>query len=431
MRAARVLGGRQGRRGSVAGVAAVAFTALVGSLALAAEGGTWYLATRNAATAADLAALAGAAAREVGGPVVATAADTAARNGFPNGGRNGVTVRNPPESGDFAGNAAAVEVLITQRQELRLAAMFLNAEPTIRRRAVAISNVDEQVCLLALGGGLELGGNSTTHATRCALAANAAAPGGIRIYGSASVRAAALVTTGTCSGCASGDVWADAARTQRPSVSAGRPRPVADPFADLQGWTPTPPACRTTAVTFTSNKATLSPGAAICSNLTIGTRDHLHLEPGLYYLKNADLTVQGKITGDGVTLVLTGDADRVGTIRINAQATGALRGPASSLIPGHPEAAGLVAYRDAHATNNGSQKEVQLNGGATMQMFGGMYFPTSDVVVNGNSGIGYSSCLGVIGYRLSFSGSSDTDVDVSGCAGFTPYATLRTVRLVE
>jgi hypothetical protein len=93
-------------------------------------------------------------------------------------------------------------------------------------------------------------------------------------------------------------------------------------------------------VTFTSNKATLSPGAAICSNLTIGTRDHLHLEPGLYYLKNADLTVQGKITGDGVTLVLTGDADRVGTIRINAQATGALRGPASSLIPGHPEAAG-------------------------------------------------------------------------------------------
>jgi hypothetical protein len=411
---------------------AVGFTALVGTLGLAAEGGVWYLASRNASTAADLAALAGATAREIGQPVAAAAADIAARNGFPHGGRIGVTIRNPPETGSHAGDMAAVEVVITQRQEMRLAGMFLDSAPTIRRRAVAVSNVDEQVCLLALGGGLELGGNSTTHATRCALAANAAAPGGIRIFGSASVRAAALVTTGTCSGCTTGDVWADAARTQRPAVMGGRPNPVTDPFAGLQGWTPSPPACRTGAVTFTDNKATLSPGSAICENLTVGTRDHLHLEPGLYYLdKNADLTVQGKITGDGVTLVLTGDADRVGTIRINAQATGSLRGPATSLIPGHPEAAGLVAYRDARATNNGSQKEVQLNGGATMRMFGGLYFPSSDVVVNGNSGIGYSSCLGVVGFRLSFSGSSDTDVDVSGCAGFAPYATLRTVRLVE
>jgi predicted outer membrane repeat protein len=430
MRAAQIIAGRRSRRGSVAGMTAVSVTVLVGFLGLAAEGGTWYLAARNASTAVDLAALAGAAAREVGGPVAAVAADTAARNGFATDGRTEVTILNPPASGAFAGNAAAVEVLITQRQTVRLVGMFLDAAPTIRRRAVAIANVDEQVCLLALGGGLELGGNSTTHATRCALAANAPAPGGIRIYGSASVRAAALVTTGTCSGCTSGDVWADAARTQRPVVAAGRVNPVTDPFGGLQAWTPSPPACRS-AITFTNNQATLSPGGAICDPLTIGTKDHLHLEPGLYYLRNADLVVQGKITGDGVTLVLTGDPDRVGTLRINAQATGALRGPATSLIAGHPEAAGLVAYRDARATNNGSLKEVQLNGGATMQMFGGMYFPSSDVVVNGNSGIGYSSCLGVIGYRLSFSGSSDTDVDVSGCAGFTPYATLRTVRLVE
>ncbi|MGG5887103.1 pilus assembly protein TadG-related protein [Falsiroseomonas sp. HC035] len=431
LQAAQIIAGRRGRRGSVAGMTAVSFTVLIGFLGLAAEGGTWYLAARNASTAVDLAALAGAMTWEAGGAVVAVATDTATRNGFVTDGRTTVAISHPPTTGTFAGNAAAVEVVITQRQEVRLVGMFVDAAPTIRRRAVAIANIDEQVCLLALGGGLELGGNSTTHATRCALAANTPAPGGIRIYGSASVRAAALVTTGTCSGCTSGDVWADAARTQRPVVTAGRVNPVTDPFAGLQGWTPSLPACRSGAVTFTSNKATLSPGAAICENLTIGTKDHLHLEPGIYYLRNADLTVQGKITGDGVTLVMTGDADRVGTLRINAQATGALRGPATSLIAGHPEAAGLVAYRDARATNNGSTKEVQLNGGATMQMFGGMYFPSSDVVVNGNSGIGYSSCLGVIGYRLSFSGSSDTDVDVSGCAGFTPFATLRTVRLVE
>lgn len=110
---------------------------------------------------------------------------------------------------------------------------------------------------------------------------------------------------------------------------------------------------------------------------------------------------------------------------------GALRGPASSLIAGHPEAKGLLVYRDARAANNGTGKEVQLNGGATMSLFGGLYFPTSDVVVNGNSDIGYSACHAVVGYRLNFSGTSDTQLDVSQCNNFTPVATIKTVRLVE
>jgi hypothetical protein len=184
-------------------------------------------------------------------------------------------------------------------------------------------------------------------------------------------------------------------------------------------------------MTYSSNTATLSPGAAICSDLSVGPKQTLNLNPGIYYFNNASLSVQGRINGNGVTLVFTGDVSRVGTLTTNAQATGTLKGPAGSLIPGHPEAAGLVVYRDARATNNGSANQVQLNGGATMQLFGGMYFPTSDVIVNGNSDIGYSSCLGIVGYRLSFSGNSDTQVDVSGCAGFTRTAQITTVRLME
>lgn len=419
-----------GQRGTIAAMVAVSGTVLIGFAGLAAEGGTWYLASRNAATAADLGALAGAAARERGQNAVPVATDAASRNGFTGGGRNTVTVNSPPASGAFAGNAMAVEVIVTQTQTMRLASAFLATAPTVSRRAVAAANVDDKVCLLGLGGGLELGGNSTTSANRCALGSNAAAPGGIRVYGSASVRTAGLITTGTCTGCTTGDVWTDSSRTVRPTVTASRPDPITDPFANLQNWRPTPPAaCQN--VTFTRREATISPGQSICSPLTVGPQETLSLNPGIYYFNNADLTVQGTINGNGVTLVFTGDADRVGTLKINAQAGGSLRGPASSLIPGHPEGAGLVAYRDARATNNGSAKEVQLNGGATMTMFGGMYFPSSDVVVNGNSDIGYSSCHAVIGYRLSFSGTSDTQVDVSGCAGFTPYATVRTVRLVE
>lgn len=422
---------RRGERGSVAALVAVSGTVLIGFAGLAVEAGGWYLAMRHATTAADLAAVAGAAARERGLAANAVAFDTAARNGFANGGRNVVTVNNPPVAGAFAGNAAAVEVIVAQAQTMSLSRLFLGTPPTVHSRAVAAAHTDGAVCLLALGGGLELGGNSTTNAQRCALGSNARAPGGIRIYGNASVRAGALISTGTCTGCASGDVWSDNNRTIRPTVVTSRPNPIADPFANLQNWTPSPPACRSTAVTYTKKQASLSPGQSICSSLSIGPGQTLNLSPGIYYFKNADLLVQGTINGDGVTIVFTGDADRVGTLSVNAQATGSLHGPTGSLIAGHPESAGLVAYRDARATNNGSAKEVQLNGGATMAMFGGMYFPTSDVVVNGNSDIGYSSCLGVIGYRLSFSGTSDTQVDVSGCAGFTPYASVNTIRLVE
>jgi hypothetical protein len=65
-----------------------------------------------------------------------------------------------------------------------------------------------------------------------------------------------------------------------------------------------------------------------------------------------------------------------------------------------------------------------------MYLSGGLYFPTSDVVANGHSDMG-STCFSIIGYSLSFSGTADTQVDVTGCKGYTPYATLSIVRLVE
>jgi hypothetical protein len=391
------------------------------------EAGSWYLSLQNAVTAADLAALAGAAARERGTDYEAVARDTAARNGFPDATE---VMVNPPASGPFAGDSTAVEVVIARPQTIGLTRLFLNTPPTARSRAVASSHIEEEVCVLALSGGLELGGNSTTNARRCFLGSNTTSPSGIDVVGSARVRTAGLITTGACSGCTNGDVWTDDRRTVRPQIAANRPDAITDPFAGLQRWTPEPPACLSPPIDLKEGSGTLSPGKAICDSLSIGPQQTLNLDPGIYYFKNADLDVQGAITGNGVTLVFTGDPDRVGTIRINAQANGSLRGPAASQVPDHPEAAGLVLYRDARATNNGVAKEVQLNGGAKMTLFGGLYFPTSDVVANGKSDLG-STCLSIVGYRLSFSGTADTEVNVSGCKGFTSYATLRITRLVE
>jgi hypothetical protein len=417
------------QRGGTTALMAGAATMLLGFTGLATEAGVWYLSKRNAVTAADLAALAGATALESGGDAFAVGRDTARRNGFADAADTTVTVRNPPLTGGQAGNTRAVEVLISRTQALTLARLFIAEPPVARSRAVAAVHVDEEVCVLALGGGLELGGNSTLNVQRCALASNGLGSSGITVNGSSRVRAAQLLTTGLCVNCDGGDVWTDDTRTQRPITVANRGAPVRDPFAGLQNWVPQPPPCGP-GVTFTQGTATISPGQSICGSLTVGTKDTLTLEPGIHYLNNADLTVRGRIVGNGVTLVMTGEADRIGTIQINAQAAGDLRAPTTPLIPGHPESAGLLLYRDARATNNGPQKEVQLNGGATLKLNGGMYFPTSDVVMNGKSHI-ESTCLALVGYRLSFSGDTDTDLDVGGCVGFAPYPTTRTVRLVE
>ncbi|MCO6419234.1 hypothetical protein JYK14_24170 [Siccirubricoccus sp. KC 17139] len=406
-------------------VLAVSATILLGFTGLAIEAGGWYLALRNAATAADMAALAGAAARERGEDYSAVASDTAALNGF----AAGVAV-GPPTEGQFVGDAGAVQVVISRNQQISLARLFLATAPTVRTRAVATVHADSEVCVLSLGGGLELGGNSTTKSGHCLLGSNAAAPNGISVVGSAGVRADGLVTTGACSGCTSGDVWTDDNRNVPPLIVSGRPEPIRDPFSGLKNWTPQPPSCRSPALALGSTPVTISPGQAICSSLTVEPNQTLNLNPGIYYFRNADLVVQGTLTGEGVTLIFTGDSDRVGTIRINAGATGRLTGPASSLVPDRPEGAGLLLYRDGLATNNGPNKEVQLNGGATLHMSGGLYFPTSDVVMNGRSNI-ESVCLSIVGYRLSFSGAADTRLGVSGCENYTPYPTIRTVRLVE
>ncbi len=423
------------RRGAVAAFFAVSATALLGMVALAAETGVWQLQRRETRTAADLGALAGASAIERGADAVAVARDAVSHNGFAQGGEGGrttVSIARPPISGSYVGNADAIEVIVNQSQNLGMARIAFGTAPSVGSRAVALSHVDLQACLLALGGGLEVGGNSTTNAQRCAIASNSNARG-INIFGSASVRTSDLVTTGPCSGCDGADVWTDDTRTVRPATIPNRPNPINDPFAGLQNWSPAPPAT-CTPVTFTNRVANLTAGTTgttICNDLTIGTNQTVNLGPGLYYLNNASLTVRGTLTGTGVTIVMTGSAATVGTIKINAQSTTTLTGPAASLIPGHPEGKGVVLYRDARATNNGSQNEVHLNGGAGMRIVGSVYLPTSDVQVNGNSGTNYSSCMSIVGYYLSFSGTADTTVDVSGCSGITAVPNLRIARLVE
>src|SRR5215831_13559570 len=114
---------RLSRRGTIAVLTAVCLTVILAALAIALDGGTLLAERRHAQAGADAAALAAAcdlydnywinSGTDPSGTARASALDTARANGYENDGTHSVvTVNLPPRSGDYAGQAAYVEVIV-------------------------------------------------------------------------------------------------------------------------------------------------------------------------------------------------------------------------------------------------------------------------------------------------------------------------------
>ena len=129
------------RKGGVAVLTAMTLTSLMGFAGLGTEATLWYVAKRNMQGATDTAAFTAAIAETAGqnstGFKLAAKA-VATQYGFTDGtGGVTVTINNPPLTGSYTGNAQAVEVIITQPQNMLFSALFLSTRPTITSRAVA------------------------------------------------------------------------------------------------------------------------------------------------------------------------------------------------------------------------------------------------------------------------------------------------------
>ena len=150
----------ENRDGAVSVIAAVSFTAMVGFVGLGTEASYWYVKKRNLQGAVDSASFSAVAAMMNGetwasGTPPAAARAIAAQYGLVNGaGGVSVAVNNPPATGPNAGNANAVEVIITQPQPRLFSALFMSSNPTASARAVALQTVSGgNGCILALDRG--------------------------------------------------------------------------------------------------------------------------------------------------------------------------------------------------------------------------------------------------------------------------------------
>ncbi|MCK6449492.1 MAG: pilus assembly protein TadG-related protein [Alphaproteobacteria bacterium] len=406
------------RSGSVMLTVSMAAPFVIALVGFGLEAGLLYRIKRAEQTAADAAALAGAIERGRGetGAVVTTAARNAATaNGFSDGTSTTVTVNSPPMSGLYAGNNAAVEVIITTTQPkiipLSLTGGTGDGATTITSSSVAMAEMTGDACVLALdasaSAAVKNSGNATIGMEGCVVAANSVDPSAISIGGSSTLSAHSLWTAGNYT--QGGSSTLNLAAPPMTEMWA-----LSDPYASLT--IPSPGSCSFTNKKVNSGAATLSPGT-YCKGLDIGAQAVVTLSPGTYYIDGGDLKVNGQATikcpsctgTSGVTFVLTssGSADDIGIADINGGADVKLQAPSDA---GNPFA-GLLIVQDRKAGSSGVMK---LNGGSTQVLNGAIYAPKSEVQWSGTTDTTTNACIEIVARLITFIGNSA--IDNSGCS---------------
>jgi len=394
---------RRDRRGATAVVAALAFTGVIGFAGLGSEVGLWYFKHRTMQAAADSAALGAAQALYVN-PIadyVSEARAAAAQYGLVNGASGvSVTVNSPPLSGNYAGNAKAVEVIVSQPQTPLISAAFLDTGPTINARAVALEGAGASGCVLALDAGASAStfGNGTTDVTLtgCSLIVDSNSSSALSLVGGASISAQSASIVGGVSG-ASSLHTVDGVRTHAPYVS--------DPYANVT--MPSFQGCDYTSFS-AKGTVTMSPGV-YCGGISVNANATVTMSPGVYFVDQGSFDVTGSstVTGSGVTVVLTSStATNIATADIHGGAVVTLSAPTSG------PTAGLAFFQDRHAAPGVTN---DLSGGTTQNIVGALYFPNQKVTFAGGTDTGNGTgCMQIIADEIDFKGNANLAVNCTG-----------------
>ncbi len=398
---ARVL--RLDRRASVAIVTAIVGGTLAAFVALGVDVSVWQSNRSAMQGAADQAAMAASYAIASGTAAAEREArGLAAAYGYQDGVSGvSVAVNIPPRSGAYAGTARAIEVAISQPQQVFLAGMILDAPPNATARAVAVPG-PVSTCIMALsptGYGIADAGLGTV-ATNCNIYVNSAASGlgcDVSLVGVVAVVGYdVFLGQPPCGGLGLTTVSA----THRLRANAA---PAADPYAARVIPAATRPCMpQPSPLQLLSPVLTLNPGT-YCS--TIAALGNVVLNPGVYVFDGADLVLgaAATLTGNNATLVFTsssggyyGTLTAVGavTLRLTPMTTGPTAGMALWLDP------------------NGARPLTFLTALSTLSVTGAIYAPASTVDV---IGVSATTCTQLVAWRIIFAGATSFR---HGCSGY-------------
>jgi len=422
------------RDGVSAILVGLCLSAMLGGAGLAVDIGLWYADRRAAQGAADAAAYSAAVDYSNStSPSVAfstaSARAVAAQYGFTNG-TNGVTVtvNSPPTSGNYtAASYYAFEVIITKPETLFFSKLFISSA-SIKARAVAIPTTAGEYCMEILNttaGASNVNLNASNGATinmpKCGIADNGPGSCAMTLSGGADLTMKSLSVVGNY--CTSNGASVSVTGTKTTGAAA-----VADPYASVSlssveaSTSTTISNCNHTNASYTSGSNTLSPGV-YCGGLNISNGATATMSPGVYYVVGNTFTLGGgsTVTADGVTIILTGSGSNYATAQIANGVTFNLTAPTTG------STAGIAMWADSASPTTSN---TSLAGGANFNITGALYFPTQQVSFS-NGASNNTSCLQLIAYDVTFSGSgtfSDT-----GCAGTgaRPIGGQATPQIVE
>lgn len=416
--------------GAVAIVAAIVFPVLIGGLGLGAETGYWYLSQRKLQHAVDVSAHAAGARLRAGdsksGIDAATQA-VATGSGFSTA-VGTVEVNTPPLSGAKAGNAASVEVILTETRPRLISSVFSDTPIVITTRAVASVVAQSQACVLALSpvasGAVTVSGSTSVSLTGCDIAANSNAANAFLMSGSSAALSASCVY-------AVGGVVTTAGLTLNPCTAAKAEAPVVrDPYADIAEPSAIG-ACNnknvgspggTTTLTPTDTQASGVKSMRFCNGLDI--KGTVNFSPGIYIIENGSLSFNGgdqnatsnvSLIGQGVTFYLRSGAD----LKLGGSVSLSLAAPTSGPY------AGILFF--GSRTSAGASHTVSGNSGSTLQ--GAVYMPSSAVTFTGSSSAS-GGCTQIVAATVTFTGNSNLKSDCAA-AGTRTIATNEIVTITE
>lgn len=401
---------RRDASGSYLALMALMAPVMIGSVGLGIDYGLWLYTQQTLQAAADSAAVSAATA---GSNVVTEAEGVAASYGFVNAaGGVTMTVNQPPKSGSHTSSSSAVEVIINRAQTPQFSALLSVKSFTITVRAVALATPGSG-CVLALNatasGAVTTQGSATTNLSGCNLYTDSNDSAAVTVGGTASLTAQAVGVVGGVSGASN--------ITTTSGIHTGVAS-LADPYANMSFGSYS--GCDAKNYS-TNSDATINPGV-YCGGISVKAGATLTLNPGIYYLDQGSLSVEGNgtIKGTGVTLVFTSSTGKnYATASIASNATVNLTAPTTG------PTAGIVLFGDRNMPEGTTFK---LTGGGTQTFGGAIYLPKAALTYSGGSS-GSGSCTQIIADTVTFTGNSGMAINCSGYA--TQSFGWSTAQLVE
>jgi Flp pilus assembly protein TadG len=303
-------------------------------------------------------------------------------------------VQNLSVSGDVTNNSGSTVINLSASGTVDTTFMSVMgiSKLTLAVHASAVKTSDTSGCVLALdptmSGAVSVGGSTNVSLNDCSVYSNSNDAASVSAGGSATLSALSIGAVGKVS-------LSSANITTTDGVSMGLP-PLADPYSDVVF--PSFSGC--TATNLIVNKTTtISPGV-YCNGLKVNAGATLTLNPGIYYIDQGSLSVDGgaTINGQGVTLVFTSSTgNNWATATINGNATVNLTAPI-----GGPTA-GIVIFGDRQIPTGTAFK---FNGGSNQYLGGAIYVPTGAISYSGGTGTS-TSCTQIIGDTVNFTGNSN------------------------